>query len=201
MRTIFLIVLSAVSAATIAAPKPSLLSSVGILKATDGAYQTESNELRARQDGAGGKKIEVAFTYNGYSDTIKKLGSGIVRHQFGIWVNAENQCNLIYAMVRVDKAPVVSVQQKFNPGKSTHEGCKNNGYRTLKPSLTNVLPIKTLPVGSTVKLRGEITDNRFSVFIDDILVWRGDVEVSKDPAAYAGVRSDNVKLGIQMLTH
>jgi hypothetical protein len=70
-------------------------------------------------------------TYHGETTTTSTLGSGMVRVQYGLKLLHKDPCNLLYAMVRIDRATGrarLVVQTKLNPGATTSGDCGNGGY-------------------------------------------------------------------------
>src|SRR5579862_1578276 len=48
------------------------------------------------------QSVEARFTYVGETAETAALGSGAVRHQFGLKLRAQDACNVVYAMWRFD---------------------------------------------------------------------------------------------------
>jgi len=63
--------------------------------------------------------IEVRFTYLGATDKEARLGSGEMRRQFGLKLRAQDACNLVYAMWRIEPESKLVVSVKTNPGQHT----------------------------------------------------------------------------------
>lgn len=147
--------------------------------------------MRAVAKGTDGEGASLTFTYGGELDNMKKLDSGAVRRQIGLKLRAENGCNLIYVMWRLDPKPMILAQVKRNRGQKDHKGCGSGGYKWVKAQEQHAPP--ALTVGAKYTLRAEIEDEELSVFVDDTLYWRGDLPESvRDLRGPAGIRSDNL---------
>ena len=154
--------------------------------------KVEQPEMRAVAKGTDGEAAALTFKFQGETETTKALASGEMRHQIGLKLRAQNGCNLIYVMWRLEPKPMVYVQTKINPGAADHKQCGTAGYAKVKPAEQKAPP--ELVVGDSHTLRAEIGANEeLRVFIDDKLHWRGtlpaDAKTLKGPA---GIRSDNL---------
>jgi hypothetical protein len=147
--------------------------------------------MRAVAKGTDGEGASLTFTFNGELENMKKLDSGAVRRQIGLKLRAENGCNLIYVMWRLDPKPMILAQVKRNPGQKDHKGCGSGGYKWVKAKEQHEPP--SLTVGTKYTLRAEIENEELSVFVDDTLYWRGALPASvRDLRGPAGIRSDNL---------
>jgi hypothetical protein len=156
--------------------------------------------MRAYAPGMGGDAAELRFTFGGDTDAVRELASGQARRQVGLKLRAQDSCNVVYVMWRLDPAPKIDVSVKANPGKSTHEECGAEGYTKVKSTLRGV-SVPAPSVGKAHSLRAEIIDDELAAWVDGRLVWQGrlpaQARVLKGPA---GLRSDNVKLdGLALL--
>lgn len=173
---------------TIAAVKSALCVTTGVAKI---GGKIEKPAMRAVAKGTEGEAAQLTFTYHGETPTQKKLASGEVRRQLGLKLRAENGCNLIYVMWRLDPKPMVYVQTKRNPGAKDHKDCGAGGYKKVKAAEEKAPP--ELVFGEKHTLRAEIENEELKVFIDDTLHWRGTLpENVKDLRGPAGLRSDNL---------
>ena len=68
------------------------------------------------------------------------LASGEMRRQFGLKLRAEDACNLVYAMWRIEPESKLVVSVKSNPGQHTSAQCGNRGYQNIKPLHSSPLP-------------------------------------------------------------
>jgi len=102
------------------------------------------------------------------------LGSGDDgRVQIGAKLRAADGCNVVYAMLRIEPEPLLVVQVKHNANLHTHDECSNGGYRTVKPDFrANIPPITP---GSSHRLHASLEDTQLKVWLDDAIVWRGDL--------------------------
>jgi hypothetical protein len=136
---------------------------------------------------------QLSFIYLGPTVTRKALGSGTTRVQFGLKVRAEDPCNLLYVMWRVEPEFQLVVSVKSNPGQHLSSECGNHGYRNLKADSRGSLP--ALASGDPHRLSAEIHGRSLEVFADGRRVWQG--RLDSTAAAFrgpVGVRSDNARL-------
>ena len=151
----------------------------------------EKPSMRAVAKGTDGEAASMTFTFGGETATTKKLASGDLRRQLGLKLRAENGCNLIYVMWRLDPKPMINAQVKRNPGAKDHKACGTNGYAWIKATEDKAPP--ALVVGDKHTLRAEIENDELSVYIDDTRYWRGAIpESARDLRGPAGIRSDNL---------
>jgi hypothetical protein len=141
---------------------------------------------------------EAKLTYLGPTSTDKPLGSGEIRRQFGLKLRAQNGCNLVYAMWRIEPKPGLVVSVKRNPGMSTHAQCGTQGYHNIKPAHASAVP--RLKEEEDHTLRARMTGSNLHVFIDGRTVWEGDVG-SKALAfdGPVGIRTDNGRFKFELL--
>jgi hypothetical protein len=142
---------------------------------------------------------EVRFTYLGSTGNEAPLASGEMRRQFGLKLHAQDACNLVYAMWRIEPESKLVVSVKSNPGEHTSTQCGNRGYQNIKPRRS--VPVPTLRSGDTHVLRAQMNGAEMQVFADNSLVWEG--SVGQDALAFdgpVGIRSDNARLQIDLRT-
>ncbi len=150
--------------------------------------------MRAFARGSDGDAAQLRFTYRGASDTARELASGQVRRQLGLKLRAQDSCNVVYVMWRLDPKPKLEVSIKSNPGKRTHEECGADGYTKVKPA-SNVAELED---GHTYTLRAEISGDELTAWIDGKVAWRGTLPgTARDIHGPAGLRSDNVRFDIE----
>ena len=140
---------------------------------------------------------EVRFTYLGSTGNEAPLASGEMRRQFGLKLRAQDACNLVYAMWRIEPESKLVVSVKSNPGEHTSAQCGNHGYQNIKPRRS--VPVPTLRSGDTHVLRAQMNGAEMQVFADNSLVWEG--SVGQDALAFdgpVGIRSDNARLQIDL---
>jgi hypothetical protein len=142
--------------------------------------------------------VEADFTYLGSTGDEARLGSGELRRQFGLKLRAQDACNLVYAMWRIEPESKLVVSVKSNPGQHASSECGNRGYRNVKARRS--APVPALRPGDAHMLRAEMNGDEMKVFADNVLVWEG--SVGPDLQALAGpigIRSDNARLQIRLL--
>lgn len=153
--------------------------------------------LNESVNGSGPQIVQTHFTYLGSTANKSKLGSGATRVQFGLKLHAEDACNLVYAMWRIEPERELVVSVKSNPGQHTSSQCTNHGYQNIKP--THSKPVPALRPGDSHWMRAQMDGVSLTVFVDDSLVWEGSVPaiaVSFDGPV--GIRSDNTRLQFQL---
>ena len=141
--------------------------------------------------------VEARFTYHGPTGNEVRLGSGELRRQFGLKLRAQDACNLVYAMWRIEPESKLVVSVKSNPGQHSSAQCGNRGYRNIKPRRST--PVPALRSGDAHTLRAEMNGAEIEVFVDNSLVWEG--SVGPDALGFdgpVGIRSDNVRLQMDL---
>ncbi len=154
-------------------------------------------KMRAYLNAQTPPSVEARFTYLGSSGNEARLGSGELRLQFGLKLRAQDACNLVYAMWRIEPESKLVVSVKSNHGQHTSAECGNRGYRNIKPRRS--VPVPTLISGDAHSLRAEMNGAEMNVFADGKLVWEG--SVGNDALAFdgpVGIRSDNARLKIEL---
>jgi hypothetical protein len=150
--------------------------------------------VRAFAPNAGGDAAELRFTFGGTAATSRALANGQDRRQLGLKLRAQDGCNVIYVMWRLDPKPKLEVSVKRNPGKRTHEECGADGYTKVKPS-HRAAPVPALAAGEAHVLRAEIAGDELYAWIDGTLAWQGRLPAeAHDLAGPAGLRTDNLEL-------
>lgn len=168
----------------------------GDLVVTKGAIEARAitqPTVRAVATG-GGDAAQLAFTFLGASATSRALANGSLCRQLGLKLRAQDSCNVIYVMWRLDPSPELDVSVKHNPGMRSHAECGAAGYVMVQPShLLGVLPV--LVEGASHTLRAEIVGDELFAWVDGALIWQGRLPVQAALiAGPAGLRSDNVAL-------
>ena len=159
----------------------------------------DSPKMRAFLNRATGQSIEARFKYLGATAHESPLGSGEVRRQFGLKLKAQDACNLLYAMWRIEPEAKLVVSVKANPGEHSSAECGNRGYRNVKPA--RFAPVPSLRPGDTHALRAELSGTSMRVLIDGRPVWEGEVGAEAlRLAGPVGLRSDNARLEIELRT-
>jgi hypothetical protein len=176
---------------------------LGAPRATGGGWRVTDPTLRAVASGSRGEAAALRFTLRGDSTGTRALASGAPRRQLGLKLRAEDGCNLIYVMWRLDgrrgARPTLHVSVKRNPGQRTHRECGARGYTRVAPS--EIGPLAPLRPGAEHTLRAEISSDELRAWVDDELVWRGRLPAAASTLrGPAGVRSDNVALDLVELS-
>jgi hypothetical protein len=147
--------------------------------------------FRAVAPGRSGDAAAMKFIVHGSSTESRALASGEERRQLGLKLRADNGCNLVYVMWRLDPKPKLVVSVKSNPGERTAKECGAGGYTNVKPAHTGPLP--ALDDGAEHELRAEIDDDTLTAWADGAVVWQGTLPASAAQlSGPAGVRSDNL---------
>ena len=171
----------------------------GAIEEADGSrLEVKVPEMRAVVAYQTEQVAEAKLTYLGPTSKDKALGSGEIRRQFGLKLRAQNGCNVVYAMWRIEPKPELVVSVKQNPGMSTHAQCGTRGYHNIKPARASAVP--RLREGEDHTLRARMTGSTLHVFIDERSVWEGDIG-SKALAfdGPVGVRTDNGRFKFELL--
>jgi len=141
--------------------------------------------------------IEASLIYLGPTKNDARLGSGQMRRQFGLKLRAQDPCNLVYVMWRIEPQAELVVSIKSNPGQHTSAECANRGYRNIRPARKSAVPI--LQPGDSHTLRAEMNGENLRVFVDNSSVWEGalgsDVFHLNGPV---GIRSDDAQVEFQL---
>jgi hypothetical protein len=168
-------------------------------QAADHRLTVDAPKMRAYVNRWTTQSAELRFTYLGGTSKESALGSGAIRRQFGLKLRAQDPCNLVYAIWRVDPESKFVVSVKRNPAQHTSAECGNRGYVNIKPRKTSAVP--HLEAGQSHTLRAEMNNAQLSVLVDNHEVWEGDV--GSDAAKLngpVGIRSDNARLEFELLT-
>lgn len=197
----------AITCGSHASPPPAVKSDValapvaeGALCVTHGQIDTSSGHLKIREPsvravavGSAGDDALLSFTYVGPTGEIKALASGDVRRQVGLKLRAENGCNLVYVMWRIDPEPGVVVQVKRVPGATDNKQCGTQGYERVKADKSSKVDLIT--PGTSHTLAASIAGTTLDVHADGKLVWHGSLpDEAADLHGLAGVRADNVEV-------
>ena len=153
----------------------------------------DAQKMRAYINTWTSQSIEAEFTYVSPTAKESALGSGEIRRQFGLKLRAQDACNLVYALWRIEPESKLVVSIKRNPGQARSSECANRGYRNIKPRRAAHVP--ALHPGDKHVFRAEMVKDDLRVFVDDREVWEGklgpDAEALTRPV---GIRSDNARL-------
>ena len=153
--------------------------------------RVEDPTFRGVAVGTSGQAAAIVFSYEGPSRGTRALGSGQIRRQIGLKLKAQDGCNLVYAMWRLDPRPRIEVSTKINPGSRTHAECGTRGYAKVNPDYQGNVP--ALSPGEQHWMQAEIVDDALAVWVDGQLAWQGQIPAQ---ARYvdgpSGMRSDNI---------
>ena len=144
------------------------------------------------------QSVEARFTYVGETAETSALGSGEIRHQFGLKLRAQDACNLVYAMWRFSPKNEVVVSIKSNPGDWIR--ARSAGTRGIRISSTSrSAPAPEVSRGSRHVLSAEMDGQRMTVTADGRVVWEGSVGAGvMGLDGPVGIRSDNVRIGVEL---
>lgn len=168
-----------------------------LLPGPDGAIRIAASKVRAVARRASGATAALRIVYLGPSPEQKPLQSGEMREQVGLKLNAEDGCNVLYAMWRIRPKPGVVVSLKRNPDEHSSGECGNSGYTNLRPRRGSPAPL--LRPGEPHLLRSEQRGEELRVFVDDTMVWEGPLP----PEALSlrgpvGFRTDNGSFDLEL---
>ena len=163
----------------------------------DGRLSVSGPKMRAYVNRQTSQTIEANLTYVGPTKSEARLGSGQMRRQFGLKLHAQDPCNLVYVMWRIEPKAELVVSVKSNPGQQTSAACANRGYQNIRPARKSPVPV--LQPGGSHTLRAEMNGENLRVFVDDSVVWEGtlgsDVLHLNGPV---GIRSDDAQVEFQL---
>jgi hypothetical protein len=179
-------------------PPAKLCVTEGAIEQSSGNHMSVNvPKMRAFVTIATTQDVEAHFTYLGKTPGEKPLGSGEMRRQFGLKLHAQDPCNLVYAMWRIEPESKLVVSVKSNPGQRTSAECGNRGYRNIKPVHTSPVPL--LRPGAAHTLRAEMNGAEMRVYADNSLVWEGNVGPEGGRlSGPVGIRSDNARLEFEL---
>jgi len=175
----------------------------GVVSAAAGgrlAVETPSSRaiVQAGTGNAADQTAEVQFQYLGPSQDSRPLASGELRRQIGLKLQAEDSCNLIYAMWHIEPDARVAVSIKQNPGQHTHQQCGARGYTNFKSQDGAALP--PIRPGEAHVLRAELRGRELTVTADGKVAWQGSLgSATALPAGPPGFRTDNARFAFEYL--
>lgn len=164
-----------------------------------GQLSVDVPRLRAVAPGLRPPVAELHLTWRGPTRQRVPLQSGELRQQVGLKLRAQDGCNCLYVMWRLEPEPRMVVQVKHNPGLHDWEECGNEGYRTVPPDQYAGTPAMVL--GEPHVLRVELRDLELRVLADGALTWEGqlppEVLTFDGPV---GLRADNGRFDLELRT-
>jgi len=154
---------------------------------------------QADSENASDQIAEIDFQYLGPSVDSRPLASGVLRRQIGLKLRAQDSCNLIYAMWRIEPDAGVTVSIKRNAGLHTHKECGAHGYINFKSQVRGDLPHMRL--GEVHQLRAELHGSDLVVTADGKIAWQGALgnEMAL-PVGPTGFRTDNARFTLEYFT-
>lgn len=151
--------------------------------------------MRAVALGSRGDGAALELVYRGDTEAMRELASGAARRQVGLKLRAQNSCNVVYVMWRLDPKPMLEVSIKLNPGKAFHAECGAEGYTKIKA--TKSWPVPVLAAGDKHVLRAAINGDDLTAWIDEKVAWRGTLPAAaRALVGPAGIRSDNLSFDL-----
>jgi hypothetical protein len=191
-------------------PSPSSVGMVPVPRAklcvTEGAVEelkasrlaVTVPKMRAFVAAATTPSVETRLTYLGPTRAEARLGSGELRRQVGLKLRAQDGCNLVYAMWRIEPQSKLVVSVKRTPGLSSSSECENRGSRNIKPRRWS--PVPRVSHGDSHTLYAEMLGSEMRVSGDVNVGW----EVDLGPEVHSfdgpvGVRTDNGRFEFEFL--
>lgn len=165
----------------------------------DTRLEVKVDKMRAVVAAKTDQAAEARLKYLGPTSTQSQLGSGETRIQFGLKLRAQDGCNLVYAMWRIEPKAELVVSIKRNPGMHASSECGNRGYHNIKPSHSARLP--KLKKGESHSLLADMDGSKMRISVDGVVVWEGGL--GKEALEFdgpVGVRTDNGRFEFQFLT-
>src|SRR5579863_9221974 len=181
-------------------PRAKLCVTEGAVEALEGSRLAVTvPKMRAFVAAVTPQAVEVRFTYVGPTRAAARLGSGQIRRQFGLKLRAQDGCNLVYAMWRMEPESKLVVSAKTNPGLHASRDCGNRGYRNIKPRRSS--PVPHLSPGDSHALGADMNGDEVRVSVDGSVVWEGSVgPEARSFDGPVGMRTDNVRLEFELLS-
>lgn len=162
-----------------------------------GRLSLDQPAVRAVLTGVISQRAELRFSYRGPTAEVSALGSGRLRRQIGLKLRAQDSCNVVYVMWRIDPEPGLVVSVKANPGQHAHAECGTGGYHTVKPR--RAAAVQRPEEGSWHSLRADLDSDALEVLVDGAVVWEGALgEGALSFDGPVGVRTDNGRFEIEL---
>jgi hypothetical protein len=173
----------------------------GHITHADGRWMNvDSTKMRAVLGFASKPEAELRFRYLGETEDRSRLLSGGERTQLGLKLKAQDDCNVLYVMWRINPVSSLVVQVKSNPGQHRHSECGNSGYTNIRGKFSGQVP--KIVEGSEHSLHAVLNGSTLSVDVDGTPTWEGNVgdDVSHFDGP-VGLRSDNARFDFQFTAH
>jgi len=162
--------------------------------------RVDSTKMRAVLGMPSKPEAEIRFRYLGETVQHSLLRSGAERTQIGLKLKAQDDCNVVYVMWRIDPASKLVVSVKSNPGQHRHAECGNSGYTNVNGTLN--APVSKFEQGTEHSLHAVLDGTSLVVHVDSALVWEGKIpDDAKHFDGPVGLRSDNARFDFQFFTH
>lgn len=178
----------------VAASKKDLCVTNGKVKAdAAGQWEVDSSSSRFVVKNVDDNYASVRFEYLGPTQDVSLLESGTLRRQVGLKLKAEDSCNLVYVMWRIEPETDIEVLVKRNAGKSSHAACGVKGYKAIPAKFEK--PVAKIETGKPRTLAAGFENGNLVVRIDGDVVWKGDPgPAARSMTGYAGFRTDNARV-------
>jgi hypothetical protein len=167
-----------------------------ITRAENQWMRVDSTKMRAVLGWTGKPEAEIRLRYLGETEDRSLLRSGAERTQIGLKLKAQDDCNVLYVMWRINPVSSLVVSVKSNPGQHRHAECGNSGYSNIHGTLNG--PVPKMAEGSEHSLHATLAGTLLSVDVDGALAWEGHVD--DDVLRFdgpVGLRSDNARFLFQ----
>jgi hypothetical protein len=190
-------VLSAASGLEAVAPSRLCVTDGHVAARSAPALAVDEGAMRGVVAGDRSATAELAFDYPGPSRVELPLANGELRRQIGLKLRAQDTCNVIYVMWRLAPSTGIVVQLKRNPGKSTHAECGDEGYVTVRATMST--PAPAIQIGEQHTLRADLDGDVLTVLADGKVAWQGALpREARDLEGPIGIRSDNGRFGFEL---
>jgi hypothetical protein len=163
--------------------------------APDGRLAIAAPKVRAQLADPNTSAAELRFRYLGPTEALALLDDGEAREQLGLKLRAQDACNVVYVMWRLQPKSELAVQVKYNPGLRTSRECGARGYRKLPVAV----PLPQLAPGAEHTLAAQLHGEVIEVRVDNRVAWRGALDGGPlPPRGPAGLRTDNVRMAFEL---
>ncbi len=176
---------------------PALRLTEGTARPSGGRVAITEPSTRGVVPESSGDAASLELTYLGPSTQTAALASGAERAQLGLKLRAQDSCNVIYVMWRIEPVAEIVVQLKRNRDATTHAACGAGGYARVRPGHRSAPP--ALVPGTSHTLSAAIEGDELRVWADQALVWQGTLPAeARALAGPAGFRTDNVRADLAL---
>ena len=161
-----------------------------------GQMEVDSPAMRAVVKGSEPEVAELHFVYRGPTTETSRLANGEVRRQVALKLRAEDSCNVVYVVWRIEPESKIVVQTKANPGKHSHRECGDKGYENVAARTSK--PVPPPAAGEEHLLQAQLTGENLVVYLDRDVVWQGEIGSNVDFSGPVGLRTDNASLAFEI---